>query len=173
MVGDEFGHVHHESDAAIAALAAIVQGQRVRDGIHAFVGVLRRMLGDLGDELQGRSAVTGAGLLDGFEHRLVLLVRCFRGRDVCRWRRRVDRRAGAGGRGGVQQEFRVRSPRRARALDRRHDQSAERAHRPQAGIDRAVLGRVCLFVPAREDHGAAAAAALAPRLFGAGERDLG
>ncbi len=60
--------------------------------------------------------------------------------------------------------------RRAGAFNGRDDEPAQRADRSQAGIDRAVLGFLFLFVPPRKDHGATSAASLAARLFRTGQR---
>ena len=57
VVYDELRHVHHESDAAVAALAAVVQGQAMRDGIHTFMRNLGMVAARALCQLQDRSCV--------------------------------------------------------------------------------------------------------------------
>ena len=160
-------------DAAVAALAAVVQRQPVRDGVHARVRVLGRMVGDVRGQPRPPAPPSGARLLDRL--RITIGASCPRPRRRSRAPATRGASIGAAARDAVSECSRCGGsglPHGARALDRRDHEPAQRAHRPQAGVDRAVLGRRCLLVPPREDHGAAAAAALAARLLRAGERHV-
>ena len=71
IVDEELRHVHHEPDAAIAALRTVIKGQPVSHRINSFVRHLGRMSARSAKESDRRRSLVRESFLDGFEHGLI------------------------------------------------------------------------------------------------------